>query len=58
MGSEAYEDYRFCASPTGSHPVPWPVTVGGPVRGVGNLQTVAHAAREVQSTVQWPGAGA
>ena len=39
-------------------PGPWPVALSGLVAWRGNLWAVAHAAREVQGTVEWPGAGA
>jgi hypothetical protein len=39
-------------------PGPVAVAVSGPVAWRGNLWAVAHAAREVQGTVEWPGAGA
>jgi hypothetical protein len=47
-----------CASPTRSCPLLWPVALSGRVAWRGNLWAVAHAAREVQGTVEWPGAGA
>lgn len=47
---------RRCAPRARSDPALWPVTVSGPC-AVETSRRVAHAARAVQSTVQWPGAG-